>query len=307
MTQWNNITGVTYAVLSSASFGLIPLFSISLLSVGVGSPTILCYRFLIAAVVMAIIMFFTRRSFRLSADVVVAVALLSILYASTAILLLESYKCIPSGVATTIHFLYPLVVTLTMSWLFKERISRSIYVAVVVSLLGVSLLAWGYHTEGNFRLGVTLALLTVVSYAAYIVGVMRSRASRVDSIVLTFYVLAFGALLFLLYAMATTGIEAVHRWGDWRDLIMLAVVCTVLSDYTLILAIKRIGSTRTSILGSMEPLTAVVVGVVYFREHIDATSVVGLILVIVAVVMVIVQSTDTHGNKVENDGEIIEK
>lgn len=307
MTQWNNITGVTYAVLSSASFGLIPLFSISLLSVGVGSPTILCYRFLIAAVVMAIIMFFTRRSFRLSADVVVAVALLSILYASTAILLLESYKCIPSGVATTIHFLYPLVVTLTMSWLFKERISRSIYVAVVVSLLGVSLLAWGYHTEGNFRLGVTLALLTVVSYAAYIVGVMRSRASRVDSIVLTFYVLAFGALLFLLYAMATTGIEAVHRWGDWRDLIMLAIVCTVLSDYTLILAIKRIGSTRTSILGSMEPLTAVVVGVVYFREHIDATSVVGLILVIVAVVMVIVQSTDTHGNKVENDGEIIEK
>lgn len=307
MTRWNNITGVTYAVLSSASFGLIPLFSISLLSVGVGSPTILCYRFLVAAVVMAIIMFFTRRSFRLSADVVVAVALLSILYASTAILLLESYKCIPSGVATTIHFLYPLVVTLTMSWLFKERISRSIYVAVVVSLLGVSLLAWGYHTEGNFRLGVTLALLTVVSYAAYIVGVMRSRASRVDSIVLTFYVLAFGALLFLLYAMATTGIEAVHRWGDWRDLIMLAIVCTVLSDYTLILAIKRIGSTRTSILGSMEPLTAVVVGVVYFREHIDATSVVGLILVIVAVVMVIVQSTDTHGNKVENDGEIIEK
>lgn len=307
MTQWNNITGVTYAVLSSASFGLIPLFSISLLSVGVGSPTILFYRFLVAAVVMAIIMFFTRRSFRLSADVVVAVALLSILYASTAILLLESYKCIPSGVATTIHFLYPLVVTLTMSWLFKERISRSIYVAVVVSLLGVSLLAWGYHTEGNFRLGVTLALLTVVSYAAYIVGVMRSRASRVDSIVLTFYVLAFGALLFLLYAMATTGIEAVHRWGDWRDLIMLAVVCTVLSDYTLILAIKRIGSTRTSILGSMEPLTAVVVGVVYFREHIDATSVVGLILVIVAVVMVIVQSTDTHGNKVENEGEIIEK
>lgn len=307
MTQWNNITGVTYAVLSSASFGLIPLFSISLLSVGVGSPTILCYRFLVAAVVMAIIMFFTRRSFRLSADVVVAVALLSILYASTAILLLESYKCIPSGVATTIHFLYPLVVTLTMSWLFKEHISRSIYVAVVVSLLGVSLLAWGYHTEGNFRLGVTLALLTVVSYAAYIVGVMRSRASRVDSIVLTFYVLAFGALLFLLYAMATTGIEAVHRWGDWRDLIMLAIVCTVLSDYTLILAIKRIGSTRTSILGSMEPLTAVVVGVVYFREHIDATSVVGLILVIVAVVMVIVQSTDTHGNKVENDGEIIEK
>ena len=90
--------------------------------------------------------------------------------------------------------------------------------------------------------------------------------------------------------MATSGIEAVHSVASWRDLIMLALVCTVLSDYTLILAIKRIGSTRTSILGSMEPLTAVVVGVVYFGERIDTTSVIGLLLVICAVVVVIVQS-----------------
>lgn len=291
MTQWNKITGVTYAVVSSTTFGLIPLFTISLMAVGVSSPTILCYRFLLAAVAMAAIMFFSRRSFRLAADEVAVVAILAVLYASTAILLLESYKCIPSGIATTIHFLYPLAVTLTMSWVFKEHISSTIYIAVLLSLVGVALLAWGNHTEGDFRRGVSFALLTVVTYAAYIVGVMRSRASRVDSIVLTFYVLAFGALLFFLYAMATSGIEAVHSVASWRDLIMLALVCTVLSDYTLILAIKRIGSTRTSILGSMEPLTAVVVGVVYFGERIDTTSVIGLLLVICAVVVVIVQST----------------
>lgn len=290
MTQWNKITGVAYAVVSSTTFGLIPLFTISLMAVGVSSPTILCYRFLLAAVAMAVIMFFTRRSFRLASDQMAVVALLAVLYASTAILLLESYKCIPSGIATTIHFLYPLAVTLTMSWVFKERISSTIYIAVALSLVGVALLAWGNHTEGDFRRGVSFALLTVVTYAAYIVGVMRSRASRVDSIVLTFYVLAFGALLFFVYAMATSGIEAVHSAASWRDLIMLALLCTVLSDYTLILAIKRIGSTRTSILGSMEPLTAVVVGVLYFGERIDTTSVVGLLLVICAVVVVIVQS-----------------
>jgi drug/metabolite transporter (DMT)-like permease len=277
-------------VVSSTTFGLIPLFTISLLAVGVGSPMILCYRFLIAAVAMAIIMFFTRRSFRIAMDQVVVMALLAALYASTAILLLESYKYIPSGIATTIHFLYPLVVTLTMAWLFKEKMSRSIYIAVVLSLIGVALLAWGEHDAGDFRRGVTYALVTVVTYAAYIVGVMRSRAARVDSVVLTFYVLAFGALMFMLYALATTGIEAVHRWSSWRDLLMLALICTVLSDFALIMAIKRIGSTRTSILGSMEPLTAVVVGVVYFGERMDPTSVIGLLLVICAVVVVIVQS-----------------
>ena len=140
MMQWSKITGVAYAVISSATFGLIPLFTISLLQLGVSSPTILCYRFLLAAVAMAVIMFFTRRNFRIAADQMAVVAILAILYASTAILLLESYKSIPSGIATTIHFLYPLAVTLTMAWVFKERMSPIIYISVVLSLIGVALL-----------------------------------------------------------------------------------------------------------------------------------------------------------------------
>lgn len=291
-----NITGVAFAIISSATFGLIPLFSIPLLGRGIGSPTILCYRFLLAALAMAVVMLLTRRKFRLELSKLGTVAILSILYASTAILLIESYDYIPSGIATTIHFLYPLAVTLTMSWLFGEKTTATTYIAVVVSLVGVGLLAWGNHTEGDFHKGVTLSLLTVISYAAYIIGIMRSRASTIDSLVLTFYVLVIGAALFFIYALSTTGIEAIHHWSDWRDLVMLALICTVLSDYTLILAIKRIGSTLTSILGSMEPLTAVIVGVVYFGEHFDSSSVAGLILIIVAVVLVIARAdrSGTH-------------
>ncbi len=291
-----NITGVAFAIISSATFGLIPLFSIPLLGRGIGSPTILCYRFLLAALAMAVVMLLTHRKFRLELSKLGTVAILSILYASTAILLIESYDYIPSGIATTIHFLYPLAVTLTMSWLFGEKTTATTYIAVVVSLVGVGLLAWGNHTEGDFHKGVTLSLLTVISYAAYIIGIMRSRASTIDSLVLTFYVLVIGAALFFIYALSTTGIEAIHHWSDWRDLVMLALICTVLSDYTLILAIKRIGSTLTSILGSMEPLTAVIVGVVYFGEHFDSSSVAGLILIIVAVVLVIARAdrSGTH-------------
>lgn len=296
MKQMVNITGVAFAIISSATFGLIPLFSIPLLGRGIGSPTILCYRFLLAALAMAVVMLLTHRKFRLELSKLGTVAILSILYASTAILLIESYDYIPSGIATTIHFLYPLAVTLTMSWLFGEKTTATTYIAVVVSLVGVGLLAWGNHTEGDFHKGVTLSLLTVISYAAYIIGIMRSRASTIDSLVLTFYVLVIGAALFFIYALSTTGIEAIHHWSDWRDLVMLALICTVLSDYTLILAIKRIGSTLTSILGSMEPLTAVIVGVVYFGEHFDSSSVAGLILIIIAVVLVIARAdrSGTH-------------
>lgn len=290
MAQLQRLSGVVYAILSSATFGLIPLFTVPLLARGVDSSTILCYRFLLASVVVAVVMLLTKRSFRLQRGQLWVVLLLSLLYAFTAILLIQSYGYIPSGVATTIHFLYPLAVTLTMAWFFKTKTTVVTYVAVVISLVGVALLVWGSHSEGDFSRGVLLSLLSVVTYAAYIVGVMRSRASHIDSIVLTFYVLLFGAVLFFVYALATSGIGVIGRYSDWRDLAMLAIVSTVLSDYFLILAIKRIGSTMTSILGSMEPLTAVVVGVVYFGERFDTASVVGLLLIIIAVVLVIAQT-----------------
>ena len=290
MNAQRSASGIFYAVLSSATFGLIPLFSIPLLGVGIGSSTILFYRFALAATFMAMVMLVGGYSFVIRREVVGRVLLLSVLYAATAILLLESYKYIPSGVATTIHFLYPLAVTLVMSLIFREPMGVGIYIAVVMSLAGVALLAWGNHTMGDFPRGVTLALLTVVTYATYIIGIMKSSVANVNAVVLTFYMLAIGAGLFLLYALSSEGIESVHNWSDWRDLLMLALLCTVISDLTLIMAIKRIGSTLTSILGSMEPLTAVVIGVIYFGEMLDLSTIIGLILIIVAVIIVIVAS-----------------
>lgn len=289
MSSVNYAKGVVYAVLSSATFGLIPLFSIPLLSIGLSSQTIICYRFLFATVIMVCVVILTDRDIKLRLNQLFVISLLSILYALTSILLLESYQVMPSGIATTIHFLYPLVVTLIMSWFFGERTTGVVYLAIALSLGGVMLLAWGNHKDGDFHRGVALAISTVITYALYIIGVMKSSARKVDPIVLTLYVLGMGTIIFFIYAFATTGIEPIGNFVAWRDMIMLALVCTVISDFTLVLAIKYIGSTMTSILGSMEPLTAVIIGVVYFGEHFDISSIAGVILIILAVVLVIVQ------------------
>lgn len=283
------IKGVIYAVVSSMTFGLIPLFTVPLLMGGVGAQTLLFYRFLFAALILFMVVWIKRVDIKLRFSQLRIVFALSVLYALTAILLIESYKVIPSGIATTIHFLYPLAVTLVMSWFYGEATSSVTYIALVVSLVGVLLLAWGSHDGGNFRIGVLLALCTVVTYALYIVWVMKSRASQIEPLVLTLYVLLICAMLFFIYAIVTSGIEPIHSFVEWRDLLMVALLCTVLSDYTLVLAIKNIGSTMTSILGSMEPMTAVIVGVVYFGERFDMVSIAGVILIIFAVVMVIVQ------------------
>lgn len=298
----HNLRGVIYAVISSATFGLIPLFSIPLLHVGMSSPSILFYRLGLAAVIMGLIALLTRRSFRISLQDTLLLLFLSVMYSGTALGLLLSYEYIPSGVATTINFLYPLLVTIVMTLFYREKSSIWLLIAILISLVGVALLSWGDigHTAGGSpALGVAYAGFTVLTYTVYIVGVMKSNASRLDSTILAFYVLLFGSGFFLIYALTTTGVEMPGNWDVWRTLLLLALVPTVLSNLTLVLAIKKIGSTMTSILGSMEPLTAVLVGVLHFGEKFNIDSAAGLILVITAVIIVILQSKRKENSKQE--------
>ena len=288
-----NFKGIIYAVVSSATFGLIPLFSIPLLQAGMTSPAILFYRMLLSAAMMGLVALVTHRNLRISGRDSAVLGLLAVMYAATSLGLLRSYDYIPSGVATTVNFLYPLVVAIVMALFFRERSSVWIVVAIFISLVGVALLAWGDAGHRDPARGLAFAGMTVVTYAVYIIGVMKSRTAMLDPLVVAFYVLTFSAAIFLVYALSTSGLGVVHTWPTWRSLLLLALLPTVLSNYTLVQAIRHIGSTMTSILGSMEPLTAVLVGVVHFGERFDLNAAAGLILVITAVIIVILQTHHT--------------
>lgn len=281
-----NIKGVVYALVSSSTFGLIPLFSIPIiLSGAMAVPSLLFYRFAFATLAMALAGVVLRKSFRIKPLMLLKISILGIFYASTSMGLTLSYEYIPSGVATTIHFLYPVLVTVLMVAFFGEKKSRTLIMAAALSILGVALLSWG---EGEIKIkGLLLVLLTVATYATYIVGVNQSGVEDTDPVILTFYVFVASTVMFALYSAFTSGIEPIRDSSTLFGLLMLALLPTVISDFTLILAVKYVGSTVTAILGSMEPLVAVLVGVFYFSERFGWESVLGLALVITAVTMVV--------------------
>ncbi len=281
-----NIKGVVYALVSSSTFGLIPLFSIPIiLSGAMAVPSLLFYRFAFATLAMALAGIVLRKSFRIKPLMLLKISVLGIFYASTSMGLTLSYEYIPSGVATTIHFLYPVLVTMLMVTFFGEKKSRTLILAAALSIIGVALLSWG---EGEIKIkGLLLVLLTVATYATYIVGVNQSGVESTDPVVLTFYVFVASTVMFALYSAFTSGIEPIRDSSTLFGLLMLALLPTVISDFTLILAVKYVGSTVTAILGSMEPLVAVLVGVFYFSERFGWESVLGLALVIIAVTMVV--------------------
>jgi len=286
----NNVKGLLFAIVSSATFGLVPLFSIPLLKAGVGTPTILFYRMGIAALLMGLIARGTHRRLKIGFKDMMIFLALGGLYAATSLWLLMSYEFIPSGMATTIHFLYPLVVTLVMILFFREKCSLWLIVAAVLSVAGVALLSWGEEDSSATFRGISMVLVTVVTYACYIVGVNKTRVVRMDSVVLTFYVLLSAATMFLVYAATTTGIERLPSFRLAGDALLLALLPTVVSNFALVLAVKNIGSTMTAILGSMEPLTAILVGVFYFGETFGTLSAAGLCVIVTAVIIVILHS-----------------
>ena len=221
---------------------------------------------------------------------------LAVVFAMTSLGLIWSYSYIPSGVTTTIHFLYPILVAIIMIFCFKEKKSLLLLVATLLSFVGVLFLCWSEEGVLNI-LGIVLALITVVTYALYIVGVGKFGIEKINPLIVTFYMLFFGTILFGIYAFTTTGIEPIKNSSEWVNLIILAFLPTVISDFSLILAIKYAGSTISAILGVMEPVVAVCMGVCFFNEAFTLYSIVGLLLVIFAVVIVILLVPQYKRNK----------
>ena len=105
----NKVNGFLYGLLSSASFGLIPLFTIPAMQAGMQFESILFYRFLFACMALGGILLINGQSFRISRRDIPSLLLLAILYLMSAVFLFWGYKFMASGVATTIHFMYPVL------------------------------------------------------------------------------------------------------------------------------------------------------------------------------------------------------
>ena len=133
----NRIKGILYAAVSSSTFGLAPFFSITLLMIGFSAFEVLSYRWGVASIVLTVLGLFSGCKFRLSVKDFKVVFGLSLLRAITSFSLIIAYQNIASGVASTIHFMYPLVVALAMMFFFREK--KSLW-ATAIRIYSVSYL-----------------------------------------------------------------------------------------------------------------------------------------------------------------------
>lgn len=290
------LNGIFYACISSASFGFSPLFSIGLLAAGLSNSDVLSYRWALAAIVLMVYAAVKGKTLRInSLDEAWKIALLSGLRALTSVTLLIGYANIASGIASTINFMYPVIVVFWMMLVHGEQKSWINLAAIALSILGVYLMASGDGLKiegGNTALGLACSIISAVSFAAYYILMKRTRADKIEVVKFTTWIMIMCAVYFIIGGLIVDGgITLVHDGKLWLYILGLALWSTMISNFTGVKAVRRIGPTLTSILGALQPLTAVILGVLFLDEHLGFKSIAGIVLILTAVLMVV-----THQN-----------
>ena len=290
----NKFKGYLLGCIAAASYGMNPLFALPLYSAGMNPDSVLFFRYLFAIPVLGIMLKARGRSFRLHRAEILPLIVMGLMVAISSLTLFESYNHMEAGIASTLLFVYPIIVALIMAVVYKEKLSTLTILCILMALGGISLL---YQTSDGSTLsivGVALVMASSLSYALYIVGVNRPRFKNIATLKLTFYVLVFGILLFLVRVKFGTELQVPSQWHQWGNLIALAIFPTAVSFLCTTMAIQYIGSTPTAILGALEPLTAVFFGVTVFGESLTPRISCGIIMIVSAVTLIIAGSNVTE-------------
>lgn len=292
----NKLHGFVGAITSATAFGLIPLFSLPVLATGMSSAAVLVYRFAFAGLIMLVILMCQRQSLHLRFGESLRLMLLSVVYTGSAVFLIEGYRYLSSGIATVIMFSYPVWTALLMMIFRGEKASGTTFLAIALAVAGVCFLSGIENGAGNISvLGICLELLSGLSYAIYMVAYPTMNIRAIPTIKVNFYIFFFTMLLLMLYATFTSGgLAAIHTGGTLLNLFLLGLLPTVVSNITLILALKSIGSTLVAILGAFEPLTAMCIGIAVFGEPFTTSIAIGFVLILAAVVLLILKKSSAE-------------
>lgn len=286
----NAIIGYPAGIITGITYGLNPLFAKPLMEAGASTEAILFFRYGIAVLLLGAYLVLKKESFRINLRQAGVLLGLGLLFSSSSAFLFEAYKYIASGLATTLVFLFPVMVAIIMVFL-KVVPSWPVWLSIAATFAGVMIMTGGSGSEPVNPTGVWFSIAAAFFYALFIVIINRSKAiASIPNSILTFYALLAGTVFFLTRC-ALKGEElmaGLDGFMPWVNLIGLAVLPTIVSTAGLAVATRNIGATKASVLGVFEPITAILIGTVVFGEVLTPNIIAGILISVVAVTFMII-------------------
>jgi drug/metabolite transporter (DMT)-like permease len=277
-------------ILSALSFGSISVLTVLITGAGVPLLTAMAWRYLLGAILLGTI----ARPRRLrSVPVQRAMQLLLIGGCGQALityLSLHALEYIPVGPLAFLFYTYPAWVALLAAIRKTERLTPLRIVALTLALAGVTIMI-GAPTEKLNPIGVSLALVSALLYSAYLPALEHAQEG-IPSVIATFLLIVGAATTFLIASILMGEFFLTADVAVWSEILALALVSTVIAFLTLIKGLAVLGPVRTAIVATVEPFFTATLGILVLRNQLSAATLIGGILIAVAVLLIQWNSTE---------------
>ncbi|MPS64364.1 MAG: EamA/RhaT family transporter [Chryseobacterium sp.] len=278
------LRGYVLGIISAISYGLLPIFILPIKHAHFSLDVTLFYRFLFSALMIGGYLLYSKESFLISKKELFIFTVLGICYALSSEFLFLGYDYLTPGIASTVLFIYPVIVALIMFFFYKEKLTELSIGSLLLAFAGVIVLCLkGNSLEINY-LGLGIVMLSSIFYALYIVIVNKSNI-QASGFKLSFYSMLLTSGFFMVKAILENESFIIPSVNTFFNFLIFAFLTTVISSLCLVYAIKDIGSTPAAILGALEPVIAVLISVLLFHEKFTFNLFLGIILILIGVIL----------------------
>lgn len=263
---------------------MMPIVAKIIYNNGSNPLTLTFHRFIFSIPCLYIMCGFSKIKIRLPSRIYFAeLTTLALSYTITPLLLFISYSYIASGLATTVHFIYPVLVLLGCALFFREKINRMQSLCCILCLCGIG----AFYTPGNVAnlAGIFIAFASGITYAFYIIFLAKSGMNGLSSTVLGLYlaIIASIILLFVNLLLGTLTFELTTT--GWLLSILFGIVTSGFATVLFQMGVSEIGPQNGSLLSTFEPLTSVFAGVLLLGETLNISAIVGIVCILTAIIL----------------------
>lgn len=285
--------GVICALISGILFGTMPLMAKTAYTLGSNAYTVAFGRFFTGAVASGVVILIRYGTvYKITARQLAKIAVLSVFFAAMPCMLYGSYRYIDSGLATTLHFTYPIIVMLISVFVFRMKFSRTGMLCLLMCAAGIMCLC---NSEGNMdSRGLLLAAGSGVVYAVYISGIDRSGLKELPVMVIIFWLSLFSAAEILLFSFPQNQLLLALPWQVWISYTSLGLIAMVIAASLFQIGIMKCGGVKSSMLSTVEPVTGVLIGALVFQETITVKSAIGIVLILLSVLFLTLADNKKH-------------
>lgn len=288
----NRTKGLAFGILAGFIYGFTPILGKLTYLEGSNPISLTFYRSFLSIPFFFVMLKYNKIPLKVNKTQFKKLAVLGLLSSLTTLSLYGSYNYISVGMGTTIHYIYPVLVTAACIIIFNEKISRDKVVSLILSTIGITL-----FFEGSINMaGIFMALSSGIFFAAYLLFMDKSGLNSIYPFKITFYTAIFTSVYIFIFSTISKTLVTTMTFTGWSYTILIAVLVSFLANTFVTLGVKYVGPTVTSIVGMLEPITSIVMGVLFLKEPVKLRIILACVFILTGVLIVTLSRDKTNAD-----------